>query len=68
MSDRLLRRREVEKLTGLARSTIYRLMQSGDIPRAVRVGSSAVRWRKSAITAWMESRPEATGDNGPHKT
>ena len=62
MQDRLLRRREVEKITGLSRSSIYRLMQEGGFPRPVRVGPSAVRWKASDITAWIESRPVATGE------
>ncbi len=60
--DRLLRRRQVEEVTGLTRSSIYRLMQTGQFPRPVRVGPAAVRWRVSDITAWLESRPVATGD------
>ena len=31
MQDRLLRRREVEKITGISRSSIYRLMQDGEL-------------------------------------
>ena len=61
MIDRLLRRRQVEKVTGLSRSSIYRLMQDGAFPRPVKVGSAAVRWRASDITAWLESRPVARG-------
>ena len=49
MRERLLRRPEVERVTGLARSSIYRLMQSGDFPRPVKVGPAAVRWRESDI-------------------
>ena len=65
MKDRLLRRREVEIITGLSRSSIYRLMKEGDFPRPVRVGPTAVRWRESDIEAWMKSRPEAKGDADP---
>ena len=43
MSDRLLRRPEVEELTGLSRASIYRWMGSGKFPPPVRVGSIAVR-------------------------
>ena len=68
MCDKLLRRREVEGITSMSRSSIYRLMQSGEFPRPVRVGPSAVRWRERDITAWVESRPVATGDTGPHDT
>ncbi len=64
MQDRLMRRREVEKITGISRSSIYRLMQEGEFPRPVRVGSAAVRWRESDITVWLESRPVATGEIG----
>ena len=33
MHDRLLRRRQVEEITGMSRSSIYRLMQDGEFPR-----------------------------------
>ena len=62
MHDRLLRRRDVEKITGMSRSSIYRLMQESEFPRPVRVGPSAVRWKSSDITAWIESRPVATSE------
>ena len=59
MDDRLRRRREVESITGLGRSSIYRLMQEGEFPQRVQVGRNAVRWRASDIAAWVESRPTA---------
>ena len=59
MDDRLLRCRQVEEITGLSRSSIYRLMPMGEFPQRVKVGPAAVRWRESDITAWVESRPEA---------
>ena len=59
MDDRLLKSRQVEEITGLSRSSIYRLMPRGEFPQRVRVGRKAVRWRESDITAWVESRPEA---------
>ncbi len=63
MRDRLLRRREVEEITGLSRSSIYRLMGRGMFPLQVRVTSTAVRWRESDITGWIESRSLATDDH-----
>ena len=62
MSDRLLHRREVEKLTGLSRASIYRLMSEGEFPRPVRVSAKAVRWKESDITTWIQSRPAATNE------
>ena len=65
MNNRLLRRRQVEEITGLARSSIYRQMDLGSFPRPVKVGPAAVRWRASDITGWLESRPIAAGkDSG----
>lgn len=65
MIDRLLRRRQVEEMTGLSRSSIYRLMRTQEFPVAVKVGPAAVRWKESDITSWLESRPLAMGDHGP---
>ena len=57
MNDMLLRRQEVERIVGLSRSSIYRLMQDEDFPRPVRVCRSAVRWKESDVKVWLESRP-----------
>ena len=65
MYDRLLRRREVEKITGMSRSSIYRLMKARKFPRRVKVGRGAVRWRESVIAAWVESLPEEGDEFDP---
>ena len=62
MQDRLLRRRDVERMTSMSRSSIYRLMQEGEFPRPVRVGPATVRWKASDIMNWMESRPVAKSE------
>ena len=54
--DRLLRRPEVEELTGLARATLYQKMAMGHFPRPVKLGARAVAWPLSVITEWIESR------------
>lgn len=58
---RLLTRPEVEELTHLSCSTIYKQMRSGRFPAPVKIGR-AVRWRSDEITAWLDSLPRATGD------
>ena len=65
MEERLLRRREVEDITGLSHSTIYRLMDAGEFPQAKSIGPNCVRWMLSEIIAWMESRPLARGKARP---
>ncbi len=62
MGDRLMRRRDVEEITGLSRSSIYRKMDDGTFPRSVRVTSGSVRWRRSDIMDWMESLPVTGGE------
>lgn len=57
-SGRLLRRTEVEQLTCLSCSTIYRQIELGDFPRPVRVGVRAVAWWESEVEAWRKSRPD----------
>jgi len=64
MTERLLRRRQVEEITGLSRSSIYRLMRAKEFPVAIKVGPAAVRWKESDITNWLETRPLATGEHG----
>lgn len=62
MTNRLLRRQEVERRTGLATTTIYRKMREGSFPEPVKVGARAVRWPASEIEAWLADRPRATGE------
>lgn len=56
MADRLLRRPEVEKLTGLSRSSIYAMMQDGAFPVPRRIGRRAVAWQQSDIENWITGR------------
>ena len=53
---RLARLPTVLKLTGLGRSTIYRLMADGSFPSPVRLGPRAVAWRWSDLDRWTQSR------------
>ena len=55
---RLLRRREVEKRTGLSRSTIYEWIRVGQFPRPVSLGARAVGWLEHDIQQWIAGRVE----------
>jgi len=52
----LLRRSEVLKLTGLSKSTLYRLELSNDFPSAVQVSTRCVAYRLSDVYKWLEGR------------
>lgn len=55
MAERILRRPDVENLTGLSRSTIYDWMKKGAFPKPVALGARLVGWRQSEIDAWLEA-------------
>lgn len=59
MIQKHLRRREVEELTGLSRSSLYDLMAKGAFPRPIKLTGKAVAWPESAIVEWLQSRPSA---------
>ena len=59
MRAKILRRKNVEIMVGLSRSTIYKLMSQGSFPKAIRLGPRAVGWRLSDIEVWIESRTNA---------
>lgn len=56
MSERILRRPEVQTRTGLSRSTIYDAMARGEFPKPIKLGLRAVGWSEAEITAWLETR------------
>lgn len=59
MAQKHLRRRAVEEITGLSRSTIYHMMSKGLFPRPVKLTGKAVGWPESAIAEWLDSRASA---------
>jgi prophage regulatory protein len=50
---------EVIRLTGLARSTVYRLMAANSFPAPCRLGARAVGWRHTDVAQWRATRPSA---------
>lgn len=59
MSRRYIRRTEVETLTSLSRSTIYRMMEIGDFPKPIKLTRKAVAWPEEQIVEWLNNRPVA---------
>jgi prophage regulatory protein len=56
MTQRILRRPEVEAYTGLSRSTIYAMIADGAFPKPVRLGKRAVGWPEATIIEWLDAR------------
>jgi prophage regulatory protein len=61
MADRILRERDVRTMTGLSRSTRWRLERAGMFPRKRRLSPGAVGWLESEVVAWLGSRTEQPG-------
>ena len=54
LSTVFLRMPSVMQMTGLGRSTIYRLMAQQQLPCPVRLGVRAAAWRRSALDLWVQ--------------
>ena len=52
-----LRLPRVQTLTGLSRSTLWRMVKEGTFPKPLRLGKKAIGWRESDILNWLETRP-----------
>lgn len=64
--DRILRIKTVLQRTGLSRSTMYRKMQSGTFPPAIKISTRCVGWRECDVAAWLHNPTlYATGDPVP---
>lgn len=50
----------VMRMTGLGRSTIYRLMAEEKFPLPVRLAKRAVAWRRIDLDRWSAERPVAS--------
>ncbi len=69
LPDRILRERETEWLTGLSRSTRWRLAREGKFPKPVNPSPSSKGWLLSELKQWLKERaqarePRSTSDTG----
>jgi prophage regulatory protein len=62
LSDRILRIRDVEKITGLSNTTIWRERQRGTFPEPVKISAGRLGWRASDLSAWLDARRPINGE------
>ena len=55
-TPRVLRRKAVETMTGLARSSIYQRLAEGTFPRQIHLGPRSVGWLEHEVNAWIAER------------
>ena len=53
----ILRLPAVLQVTGLARSTVYRMMAERTFPAPVKLAKRAVGWRHDDVRQWTNERP-----------
>ena len=64
----ILRRKQVEARTGLARSTIYHHIKAGTFPRPIPLGARAVGWLETDVNNWIAERIAMARDNANRST
>lgn len=65
--DRLLAWRQVRDLTGISRTTAWRLQNAGTFPKPVHISPGRVGWRESEVAAWT-ARLAPRGVRPPPRT
>ena len=55
-TDRFIREKECQQLTGLSRSCRYRLEKAGQFPSRRKLGGRSVGWSLSEVLAWKDNR------------
>lgn len=53
---KFLRRRDVEAMTSLSKSSIYAKMANGEFPPQIKLGPRRVVWAETEIQQWMTSQ------------
>jgi prophage regulatory protein len=56
VAQRLILRREVERLTGLPRSTLYEKIKKGEFPRPVRLTPRLSAFIQAEVDVWITQR------------
>ena len=64
----ILRTPDVTRLTGLSRTTLWRLERRGAFPNRVRLGANSVGWLEDEVQSWIASRPRGLTSEHSHTT
>ncbi len=56
IKENLIRLPEVQRRTGYCRAWIYRLIEAGQFPKQVKIGSRSVAFVESEIDEWIANK------------
>lgn len=62
----ILRLPQVQKKTGLAKSTIYKKISAREFPKPIPLGAKAVGWIEEDINKWIEECVKKAANNNQH--
>jgi predicted DNA-binding transcriptional regulator AlpA len=69
MYDAILRYPAVTTITGLSRTTIWRMEREGSFPPRRQLSANTVGWPRSEVEEWIAARlPVSATVNNPSKT
>ena len=58
MTQSLIDYKTVSELTGLSRSTIYRIEMAGNFPKRIMLSNRCVRWPRLEVQEWVNQKVE----------
>lgn len=58
--DRLISWGEVNRLTSLSRTSVWRLSRLGRFPKPVRISAGRSAWSEAAVRSWIRARLQPT--------
>lgn len=61
--ERMLDKKEVQKITSLSRSALDALEKKNEFPSHRKISERRVAWLQSEVFEWIESRPVVKGDD-----
>jgi prophage regulatory protein len=61
MVQNIIRRDDLEKITGLPRSTLYAKIAKGEFPKPIKLGARSVGWLEQDVAKWQQQRIAASG-------
>jgi prophage regulatory protein len=64
-THRLLRLKDVLKLTGLSATTIWRKENSGIFPGRIKLGENSVAWLENEVADWIDAKILARDSTAP---
>ncbi len=60
MNQLVYRIGDLQRVIGLSKWTVYKLMKTGDFPHPIQLTSKAVGWRASDVERWVTDRQVAS--------